>query len=206
MANPNTQRRRRSKFSTSNVVPWMVGKKAGPARFGDLKGSVLVRDKLTSICPRSGRDGSIFKFKSGEEEVAWWRSRVLRTSRCTSACRLSSRTAGYVGTLPEGPVSALFSMQCSSLARTTEQCVGDQQKKKRPSKQCNQSANQGSSPGFSLPVSGPANSALRDSRFAASPPRHIAHRLRSQSPAAYSHPIPSHIDAIPTFIPCIERN
>ena len=202
MANPNTQRRRRSKFSTSNVVPWMVGKKAGPARFGDLKGSVLVRDKLTSICPRSGRDGSIFKFKSGEEEVAWWRSRVLRTSRCTSACRLSSRTAGYVGTLPEGPVSALFSMQCSSLARTTEQCVGDQQKKK------GQQAMQSGQPirvhHRDLVCRYPGRPiqlfAIRDS-----PP--IAHCcLRSQSVAAYSHPIPSHIDAIPTFIPRIERN
>ena len=201
MANPNTQRRRRSKFSTSNVVPWMVGKKAGPARFGDLKGSVLVRDKLTSICPRSGRDGLIFKFKSGEEEAAWWRSRVLRTSICTSACRLSSRTAEYVGTLPEGPVSVLFSMQCSSLARTTEQCVGDQQKKKG---QAMQSVSQ---PGF---ITGIWFAGFRAGQFSSSffAIRRIATspRLRSQSLAAYSHPIPSHIDAIPTFIPHTERN
>ena len=118
MAKPNTQRRRRSKFSTSNVVPWMLGKRAGPPRFGDLRGSVLVRDKLTSIDPRLGRDGLIFEFKSGEEE-AWWRSRFLRTSIWTSACRLSSRTTGYAGMLPEGPASALFSMQWWSLARTT---------------------------------------------------------------------------------------
>lgn len=69
MANPNTQRRRRSKFSTSNVTPWRVGKKLGP-RFGDLKGSVLVRDKLTSASLRSGRDGLV-KLRSGDEEVAW---------------------------------------------------------------------------------------------------------------------------------------
>ena len=121
MAKPNTQRRRRSKFSTSNVVPWIVGKKVGPPRFGDLEGSVLVRDKLTSICPRLGRGGSIFKFKSGDEDVTWWRSRALRTSICGSTCRLSSRAAGYVGVLPEDPALAPFSMQWSSLARTTQQ-------------------------------------------------------------------------------------
>src|SRR5260221_1231008 len=144
MANPNAQRRRRSKFSTSNVVPWMVGKKVGPTRFGDLEGSVLVRDKLTSICPRLGRGGSIFKFKSGDEEVTWWRSRALRTSICRSTCRVSSRTAGYVGMLPEGPALAPFSIQWSSLARTTQQCGDDLQKKN--GQQINP-ANQGLSPG-----------------------------------------------------------
>jgi hypothetical protein len=69
IANPNTQQRRRSKLSTSNVTPWRVGKNLGPL-FGDLKGSVLVRDKPTSASLRSGRDGLIFQLRSGDEEVA----------------------------------------------------------------------------------------------------------------------------------------
>ena len=63
MANPNTQRLRRSEFSTSNVIPYMVAKRARSPHFGNLKWRDLVRDNLTSICPRSRGDGLIFKFK-----------------------------------------------------------------------------------------------------------------------------------------------
>jgi hypothetical protein len=42
-------------------------------RFGDLNGRVLVRDKLEIA--REGSAGLIFKFKSGDEEAIWWRSR-----------------------------------------------------------------------------------------------------------------------------------
>ena len=65
IANPKTQRRRRSMFSTSNEIPCRVGKNV--VRFGDLNGRVLVRDK-----PEFAREGSavlIFKFKSGDEEA-----------------------------------------------------------------------------------------------------------------------------------------
>jgi hypothetical protein len=43
-------------------------------RFGDLNGRVLVRDKLELA--REGCAGWIFKFKSGDEEAIWWKSRV----------------------------------------------------------------------------------------------------------------------------------
>jgi hypothetical protein len=77
IANPKTQRRRRSTFSTSNEIPWRVGKIV-VLRFGDLNGSVLVRDRPTLA--RDGSDGLIFTFKSGDEEATWWRSRVLLAS------------------------------------------------------------------------------------------------------------------------------
>lgn len=88
MANPNTQRRRRSKFSISNVTPWRVGGILG-MRFGDLKGSVLERDRLLLADSKAGSDGLIFK--SGEEDALWCRSRVFFVSNwIESTCWLSS--------------------------------------------------------------------------------------------------------------------
>jgi hypothetical protein len=102
MANPRTHRRRRSKFSPSNVIPWRVGTILG-ACFGDLDGSVLVRDRLILANSRLGSDGLVFK--SGDEEAPWSKSTIFL------ACWLSSETARQPGTLAEDGESGLFSIQ-----------------------------------------------------------------------------------------------
>ena len=54
-----------------------------------------MRDKLTSASLRSGRDGLI---RSGDDEVAWYRSRVLLPAM--SASWLSSETTEGLGCAP----------------------------------------------------------------------------------------------------------
>lgn len=73
-----------------------------------------------------------------------------------------------------------------------------QKKKKTPAVRCNQPTNQGSSPGFGLPVFGPINSAHRHIVATLATSHMVV--LRSQSEVASSNPIPSHIDVTPTII------
>jgi hypothetical protein len=68
-----------------------------------------VRDKPTSASLRSGRDGLIFQLRSGDEEVAWQRSRVLLPAM--SASWLSSEMIEDARTLLEGLGCAPSSMQ-----------------------------------------------------------------------------------------------
>lgn len=109
IANPKTQRRRRSIFSTSNEIPCSVGKIL-VVRFGDFNGRVLVRDKLEIV--REGSAGLIFKFKSGDEEATWWKSRIrLLASIRAYGCRMSSEATGHVETLLGDAERSSSSMQ-----------------------------------------------------------------------------------------------
>ena len=79
-------------------------------RFGDFNGRVLVRDKLEIV--REGSAGLIFKFKSGDEEATWWKSRIrLLASIRAYGCRMSSEATGHVETLLGDAERSSSSMQ-----------------------------------------------------------------------------------------------